>query len=670
MGDATRLANRLLLIGWDGVELGALRTLLAEGQLPNLGSLLEKGACLELTVPRPAFPEAAWTSLATGKRPHQHGVLHEFSPSASANQLHPVSRLNRESSALWSMLHRKGMRTHVIGWPVSHPAESLAGIFVSDRFALAQPASPSFSQEDGSAVLPPEAQSHISERRVSSIDAEEIALTQLLPHHIVGLREYSRLEAVCRDILAQSATLFRSIRWCLDAQPWDFTAGVFPGIRRAHQLAEWLRKMSPTTGEICDRLITGSYEHHDLLLGQILSQVDDTTHVIVVSPAGTQAVTPSTAGVASLEVAGSATLGTGMAVISGPGVRQLASPALGSVLDLAPTILAMFGLPFGEDMGGRPLVRLFEPEIAKTSVETWESQSSSKQTLGQSDSNEFHEKLPPESHETREVNYLTELGYVDPLEIAAQASVNRCRLTTVLNRAISLLDAGLIDNAISVLQDSTRLHSDSSRAHFLLAEAFYRSRQFGAARQEINSLMCQGIESRRLYLLAAANDFADRRYNTALEEVACTRRGKVEYPGAYLLEGNIQLRRRDFAAAEKAYLGAIAAEGPSAQALDGLASVKLHLGRYEEAALHALDAIDKNRQQGKAHYHLGVALHYLDKPQDALGALRTWAAVEPRAAAPYRWMAYVYKHQLNDSNRAESCRKQGKEVIRLRRQSH
>ena len=102
------------------------------------------------------------------------------------------------------------------------------------------------------------------------------------------------------------------------------------------------------------------------------------------------------------------------------------------------------------------------------------------------------------------------------------------------------------------------------------------------------------------------------------------------------------LRKRNFAAAETAFRSSIERDGPTLQSLDGLAAVNLDLGRYEEAAVNALDALAQEMRFGRAHYHLAVALLHLDKPHEALRALESWAAVEPQAAAPYRWMARVY----------------------------
>ena len=223
--------------------------------------------------------------------------------------------------------------------------------------------------------MPPEAAQILIERGMTPHQVEDVTLGQLLPPHAIGLREYAKLEAMCRDILAQTATLFRAIRWCLDTRPWDFAACVFPGIRRCHELANWLRCLSPRAAELCDSLIAGCYEHHDLLLGQLLSQIDDRTHVMVVSPTGNRFHDDCREYRCkyTCDDLVQSTRNNGLAVICGPEVCRQAGIMPRSLLDIAPTILTMFGVPYGKDMGGRPLEDLFESGLASETVETWDS---------------------------------------------------------------------------------------------------------------------------------------------------------------------------------------------------------------------------------------------------------------------------------------------------------
>jgi tetratricopeptide (TPR) repeat protein len=266
----------------------------------------------------------------------------------------------------------------------------------------------------------------------------------------------------------------------------------------------------------------------------------------------------------------------------------------------------------------------------------------------------------------KEYEYLVELGYTDPIDVAASEAAFQCQRTTTLNRAISLIDAGLLDQATAVLEELTRRNPDWYHSRSLLAESYLRGRQCFAARKEVDWLTCHGFEKPQLYLLSAAIEIADRQYDRALEVLCCARRGTAMPLGLSLLAGTIHLRKCDFPAAARSFQQSLEHDGASAAALDGLAAVKLHLGEYEDAALYALDALEKDMRLSKAHYHLAVALYFLNKPEGALQALNSWAALEPRAAAPYRWMARVYRMLLANPSQAEVCLDQGYTVIRYR----
>ncbi len=663
-----RLAKRLLLVGWDGAEFSTLEPLLASGRLPHLSALLGSGACVELVAPRPVLPSAAWTSLATGKRAHEHGILHANCPSPDGSHLRPITRSSRQSDAIWNVLNRAGLRTHIVGWPVTHPAEAVAGVCVSDWFAAPFALAP-LERGGGPAVSPPAVEPILRARQVALTQIEEMTVAQLLPQQAASSPEYPKLEAICRAILAETATLFRAFRWCLREQPWDFAACDFPGIRRCHELANWLQGISPAAAEFREQLITGCYEHHDLLLGQLLQQVGEDVHVVVVSPIGHAAAVPGAGDEANvLPPTGSSIRNIGLAVIRGPGVRHSAIPTRRSVLDLAPTVLAMLAVPYGKDMAGRPWLDLFDVDLKPQVVDTWETQSAGEIANETRESVVPVDNLANDAARHRGVEHLIELGYVDPQDLAAKQTVQQCERITEFNRAISLMDAGQLSLAIAVLERLTREYPDRLNSRTLLAEAYYRANQRQSARAEIDRLMSQGIEQPQLYFLSGAVEFADRHFDLALNELRCAGRAGVKLQGLKALEGNIQLRRRDIAAAEAAFRSSIDFEGPTHQSLDGLAEVNLHRQRYEEAAITALDALEKDMRFGRAHYHLAVALLHLDKPHEALRALESWAAVEPQSAAPFRWMAHVSERNLGDALRAADYRTRGREVVRRRRE--
>jgi hypothetical protein len=79
-----------------------------------------------------------------------------------------------------------------------------------------------------------------------------------------------------------------------------------------------------------------------------------------------------------------------------------------------------------------------------------------------------------------------------------------------------------------------------------------------------------------------------------------------------------------------------------------------------------LEALERDNRLGRGHFHLGLALLQLNRPQDAQRAFETWAAAEPERAAPFRWLAHIAQHHFNDSSLAADYRSRARQVVRER----
>ena len=102
--------------------------------MPNVQRLVENGATGQISTLHPPLSPMLWTSIATGKRPFKHGI-HGFSePTPDGRGVQPVTNLSRKSKALWNILNQNELRSVVIGWWPSHPAEPINGVMVSDHY--------------------------------------------------------------------------------------------------------------------------------------------------------------------------------------------------------------------------------------------------------------------------------------------------------------------------------------------------------------------------------------------------------------------------------------------------------------------------------------------------------------------------------------------------------
>ena len=138
--------NRVIILGFDGVEPTIVDGMLAAGQLPNLSKLRDQGCYQRLASSNPPQSPTAWSSFATCKNPGNHGIYDflrrnpatyvpglgfgvlkqpELAPDgALAN---PAAYTNyRKGDTFWAAANAKGMRCKLLVVPFAFPADHLA----------------------------------------------------------------------------------------------------------------------------------------------------------------------------------------------------------------------------------------------------------------------------------------------------------------------------------------------------------------------------------------------------------------------------------------------------------------------------------------------------------------------------------------------------------------
>jgi hypothetical protein len=149
--------DRWIVIGVDGVSLDLLQRFSANGELPNFNRLLSESFVSKLQFDGAGVPPVAWTTVATGVTPEEHGILmpevrrlggvsswmqmtpfelafHSVLMHAGLGQRQPVSGYMRQTKAFWEILSDSGIQTGIVNWWGSWPARSLRGWNVSERY--------------------------------------------------------------------------------------------------------------------------------------------------------------------------------------------------------------------------------------------------------------------------------------------------------------------------------------------------------------------------------------------------------------------------------------------------------------------------------------------------------------------------------------------------------
>jgi predicted AlkP superfamily phosphohydrolase/phosphomutase len=119
-------ADRVLLLGIDGLSSAFVEAPLVSDSMPNLRDLLRQSCTGTLLSTTPPYTGPAWTTITTGVNPGRHGIF-GFTDRAG----HPVSDAKVAMPRIWDHVSEAGGRSIVINVPITFPPRSFEGLLVS-----------------------------------------------------------------------------------------------------------------------------------------------------------------------------------------------------------------------------------------------------------------------------------------------------------------------------------------------------------------------------------------------------------------------------------------------------------------------------------------------------------------------------------------------------------
>ena len=178
--------------------------------------------------------------------------------------------------------------------------------------------------------------------------------------------------------LAECVSIHSAATWLIENQPWDLFAVYYDaidhfchGFMRYHPPKQ--DHVSQADFDLYQNVVSTAYQFHDQMLGAFLAKIDDDVTLILTSDHGFHPdhLRPKT--IPSIP-AGPAIehRDFGVLVMKGPGVKRDELLHGASILDIAPTVLALFGLPVGEDMDGKVLAEAFVERPPLSTIPSWE----------------------------------------------------------------------------------------------------------------------------------------------------------------------------------------------------------------------------------------------------------------------------------------------------------
>jgi hypothetical protein len=116
--------RKVLLIGLDSITPVMVERMVAEGAMPNLARLAERGWSSEVVSTMPPTTPAAWTTVVTGAWPSTHGIegfaVHREGDPLD-RKIHSLTSDGVRAEQLWQVAERHALDSVLLKWPVSWP---------------------------------------------------------------------------------------------------------------------------------------------------------------------------------------------------------------------------------------------------------------------------------------------------------------------------------------------------------------------------------------------------------------------------------------------------------------------------------------------------------------------------------------------------------------------
>lgn len=180
--------KRVVILGLDGLDHGLTEKLLAEGRLPHLAALRDRGGFKPLASTLPPISPVAWSTFQTGTNPGKHNIFdflvpdeRTYQPKLSSVEIRtatrsfgigplrwprtrPDVRMLRKSRPFWNVLSDYGVFNCILRVPITFPPEPLRGVQLSamcvpdlrgtqGTFSLFTTRPPSVTETNGGEVL-------------------------------------------------------------------------------------------------------------------------------------------------------------------------------------------------------------------------------------------------------------------------------------------------------------------------------------------------------------------------------------------------------------------------------------------------------------------------------------------------------------------------------------
>ncbi|QDU55822.1 alkaline phosphatase family protein [Aeoliella mucimassa] len=651
--------KRVLLVGWDAADWQMIHPLIERGLMPTTAAFMQQGSWGNVASLQPMLSPILWNSIATGKRAQQHGVYGFTEPNADGPGVRPTSSTSRKCKALWNILTQQGLRSNVVGWYASHPAEPINGVMVSNQFEAFRATEDGITPPPSQSVWPAEMTEELAEFRVRPIEVDAAAILPFVPQAAKLLESKPMRLGRLQQMLAQTATVHALATHLIANTEWDFTAVYYEGIDRfGHEFMEFhppkMEQVADDDFQAFQHCMEGIYRFHDMMLEALLTLAGDDTAVVLLSDHGyyNNHLRPDPREGKAGPVDWHRPFG--VVAAKGPGIAPGTRAYGASLLDIAPTVLHLLGLPAGEDMPGRVLAEMLSLESTPERIFTWE------EIEGDCGMHASDVRVDPVEAQ-QALQQLVDLGYIDPPSEDDEQQVADCIANNQLCLAQSYLDAGNYSAAKDTVDGLQGKLASSASAALLRASSLLGLTKRAEARKVLEELVQQADASPRVLMMLGTLEQAEGNTEIALEYFEKVAATEPRLPGLHNRLGRVHLSSKNYDLAKAAFEKSLQIDSDNAVALQGLAEAILATGDAQQALEKAMTAAEFVHHFPRAHLTVGKSLLALVDYAGAVEALELCTKQAPKMVEAHKTLATAYR-ALGENSKAMQAELRAKQL--------
>jgi len=446
-------------------------------------------------------------------------------------------------------------------------------------------------------------------------------------------------------------------------ESWDLLAVYYDMIDRVgHEFMEFYPpKMQQIEDEDYERykgVIDQVYRFHDLMLGRYMRLVGPETTIMIISDHGFFSDHLRPAGPAGGPKKEPLRWHReyGIIVARGPGIKKDELVFGASLLDIAPTTLALLGLPVAKDMEGRVLTQLFEQHYEPDYVDTYGEPDSVDDTGSDEDPWAAQQLL----EQFVALGYIEETSEEDDGAKAVEQAVQQ-KLSNLAEVYLSIREHA---KAAPLLEDLLQRKPDDFRTKMKLAQCRLHLGDYDLCHQTVDEILEKYPKSAWGHLLAGMlaskkGDQADALSHFKQAEVS-----GPNMPQLHTRMGQVYLQQERWSEAKAVFNKALEIDGDSARAYRGLGIALYQQQDYEHAVENLLRSVALLHHQPRTHLYLALAFIAVGGLERAERVLHIALKLKPQMVAAHEALAKIYSKKGDEAqslfyrSQAEVFRKQ------------